>query len=203
VQRTDITSAFVAALGLQGASENRNLLQRAFEQVQSPGVVVTHEQDPAWPAALALAAGRLQPILWAETPKVPRDPNSYFPAQDAEAFCTEIERGVSSLGLKWRDTGDTIEGVTLCLNVPARIEIDSKTFAATTDRVGRLKEGGVGPLRRWAWSGQIIGSPSQAAYRAMSALFSTQLPPGSSTPTRPPAPGASTTPAAPRPTSRP
>lgn len=171
VQRTDITSAFVAALGLQGASENRHLLQRAFEQVQSPGVVVTHEQDPAWPAALALAAGRLQPLLWAETPKVPRDPNSSFPAPDAEAFCTEIERGVASLGLKWRDLGDTIEGVTLCLNVPARIEIDSKTFAATTDRVGRLKEGGVGPLRRWAWAGQIIGSPSQAAYRAMCALF--------------------------------
>lgn len=171
ISREDVVRAQAASLGLAGAKDQGATLRAAYTQVQSPGIVVTHEGDGAWPAALALAAGRLQPIAWVDTPKVARDPNSYFPIADADAFCAEIERWAQETGLKWRDVGDSIEGVAICLNVPARVEVDAKNFAATTDRVGRVKEGANGPLRRWGWAGQIIGTPSQAAYRAMCGLF--------------------------------
>lgn len=171
VAREEIARAHAASLGLAGAKDQDATLRAAFAQVQSPGIVVAHEDDAAWPAALALAAGRLQPIAWVDTPKVARDPNTTFPAADADAFCDAIERACDATGLAWKDVGDMIEGVAVCMNVPARVDVDAKNVAATTDRVGRLKEGGVGPLRRWGWAGQIIGTPSQASYRAMCGLF--------------------------------
>lgn len=171
IPREDVVRAHAASFGLADANDREGPLRRVFQEVRSPGVVVTHELDPAWPAALALAAGRLQPLAWVDTPKVPRDPNSYFPIADADALCSEIEHAAQETGLTWRDIGDAIEGVAICLNVPARVEVDAKNFATTTDRVGRLKEGGAVPNRRWAWAGQIIGTPTQAAYRAMCALF--------------------------------
>lgn len=169
VDRGEVMSAVTSSLGIPGGKDAAGLLPKAFEQVQSVGIVVTHERDPAWTAALALSAGRIEPIVWVDTPKVPRDPNSYFPVADADAFCAEIEQGAAATGLKWKELGDAIEGVALCLNVPSRVEVDAKNFAAVTDRVGRLKEGGL--AHRWAWAGQILGTPAQAAYRAMCGLF--------------------------------
>ncbi|MGD9790092.1 MAG: hypothetical protein AB7Q00_02475 [Phycisphaerales bacterium] len=136
-----------------------------YARVQSPGLVISDLQDPAWTAAVALAAGRSQPLALVS---VKGNVGDVMSASDASALCAEIERACEATGLSWREQGDEIEAVTLCLNAPARFDVGEKHVAALTDRVGRdSKE----QTKRWAWSGEIIGNSSVASYRAMSAIF--------------------------------
>ncbi len=133
----------------------------------SPGVVLADERDPAWTAALALAAGRGQPILWTEFPALAI--NSSLDRAQADAFASTIESLCAQLPLPWQGLGDAIDAVTICGSLPARIKTSPNEFAATTDRLGR--SGATQDAERWAWAGQIFGSEPQAAYRAMCALF--------------------------------
>ncbi len=141
------------------------LLQRwlGLERVP-PGVIVADERDPAWAAALALAAGRGQPILWTTLPKLQVD--GPMTVEEAELLCARIEEFCAACNLPWRDLGDAIDAVTVCAALPARIQTSAEEFAATTDRLGRLGDGA-----RWAWCGQVFGSEPQSAYRAMCSLF--------------------------------
>lgn len=135
------------------------------------GVVVTHESDSAWVAAVALAAARAQPILWIEPPA--RDATAWIMPDAADRFLGSLESGVKALGLPWDATGDALESVTICLNTPGKVQAkpdSDKEMVALTDAVGR--SGRMRDLgQRWAWSGHILGSRSAAAYRAMCALF--------------------------------
>lgn len=135
--------------------------------LEPPGVIVTDPRDPAWTAALALAAGRGQPIVWTEFPMLALN-GSLEPPQ-ADAFCTQLAEACADLGLPWVGLGDTIDAVTICGNLPARIRTAPDAFDATTDRVGRT--GPAQDAERWAWAGQVVGSEPQAAYRAMCSLF--------------------------------
>lgn len=135
--------------------------------VTSPGVVVADVRDPAWTAALALAAGRAQPILWTEFPALAI--NSSLDRAQTDAFASTIESLCAQLPLPWQELGDAIDAVTICGSLPARIKTAPNEFAATTDRLGR--SGATQDAERWAWAGQIFGSEPQAAYRAMCALF--------------------------------
>lgn len=141
--------------------------------IAPPGVVVADPADPAWPAALALAAGRCQPIVWVGTES---NVNAELPAEKAAALAAAIESGCDSSSLPWRELGDALDAVTLCLNAPAKVNIAGQIFAAT-DLLGRLPEGeGTDAAarakgKRWAWCGQIFGTPAQSSYRAMCSLF--------------------------------
>lgn len=138
--------------------------------VVSPGIVITDVDDTAWPAALALAAGRYQPIGFIKRPATLNPPLTVDQAEMLEAVS---ERMATESGLAWREIGDDIDAITLCLNTGTRIRTgeEARDVIATTDRVGRLGPRGSGS--RWAWTGQIIGSSPQALYRAMCALFLT------------------------------
>lgn len=127
------------------------------------GVVVTDERDPAWTAALALAAARGQPVMW--TTLVKRSVDGSLTPAEADALCEEIERYCAASRMSWRALGDVIDGLTICASLPGRVQIADE-FLATTDRLGRLTGGD-----RWAWAGQVFGSEPQAAYRAMCSLF--------------------------------
>ncbi|MDQ7013235.1 MAG: hypothetical protein Q9O74_04980, partial [Planctomycetota bacterium] len=133
----------------------------------SPGVILADRRDPAWTAALALAAGRGQPILWTEFPALAI--NRSLDHAQTDAFSSTIESLCAQLPLPWQGLGDAIDAVTICGSLPARTKTSPNEFAATTDRLGR--SGATQDAARWAWAGQIFGSEPRAAYRAMCALF--------------------------------
>lgn len=135
--------------------------------LESPGVVVAAKDDAAWPAALALAAGHGQPIFWT---KSSRRLDGTLSAGDADAFEKSIEAFCASTGLPWKDLGDTIDAVTLCMSSEATVKSASMGNLATTDRVGRATNG-TRDTARWAWCGQIPGNPATSSYMAMCSLY--------------------------------
>ncbi|MCW5754704.1 MAG: hypothetical protein KIT24_08380 [Phycisphaeraceae bacterium] len=129
----------------------------------APGIIAADAADPAWPAAVALAAGRAQPIVWVQTKG---NPNGAFDPDEVELLASAIELGAQSTGMPWRALGDRVDALTICLNCPVKIRHGGDEFLATTDRLGRLADG-----TRWAWASQIFGTQEDAAYQAMCALF--------------------------------
>lgn len=128
-----------------------------------PGIVALSALDPAWPAGLALAAGHGQIVLWTETE--PTDLSGTLDHAVYQALDSRIQDSLAATGLDWNRTGDTIDAVTLALNLPPKLET-ANGIVALTDAIGRFD----GQLR-YAWAGQITGTQSEAAYRAMCALF--------------------------------
>lgn len=138
--------------------------------VVSPGIVLTDVDDTAWPAAVALAAGRSQPIGLIQNPSTLNPP---LTPDQADLLEEAAQRVATITGMAWQGIGDDIDAVTLCLNTGTRIKTGEgpRDILSTTDRVGRTGTNGTG--RRWAHTGQIFGSSPQAVYRAMCALFLT------------------------------
>lgn len=135
---------------------------------EPPGIVVANEKDPAWTAAIALAAARGQPLIWIDDTQAPRDLHKLWPADDAAKLDKFLQDTCARTGLAWSDLGDSLDAVTLCGSFPNTIDVGPKDVRALTDRIGRLRIDG---SARWAWSGQIFGNPAEAAYRAMCPLF--------------------------------
>lgn len=138
--------------------------------VVSPGLVLTDVDDTAWPAAVALASARYQPISFLQNPSTLNPP---LTPDQADLLEDAAQRAAMATGLSWRGIGDEIDAITLCLNTGTRIKTGegARDVLSTTDRVGRTGANGTGS--RWAYTGQIFGSSSQAVYRAMCALFLT------------------------------
>lgn len=134
---------------------------------EPPGAVVASGADPAWTAALALGAGRGQPVVWVEAR---RGVSDAMTREEGEELAASIERALGEAGLAWDRLGDTTDVVALCLNTPSRIANAPGQWYATTDRIGRLVNHPA-ETGRWGWSSQVHGTEAQAAYRAMSALF--------------------------------
>lgn len=151
--------------------ENDAELWRRWRVLGVPpsGVVVASMEDPAWTAALALAAGRAQPLVW--VPRPPGNIGATFTRKAIADFSAAVERLCESRGLRWAALGDDVDAVTLCMSVPSRVEMEPGVILATTDVLGRVREGESPGVRRWAWAGQIMGSEARSAYTAMCALF--------------------------------
>ncbi|MBL8877334.1 MAG: hypothetical protein JNM86_16205 [Phycisphaerae bacterium] len=135
---------------------------------EPPGIVVANEKDSAWTAAIALAAARGQFLIWIDDTQAPRDLHKLWPADDAAKLDKFLQDTCAKTGLAWSDLGDSLDSVTLCGAFPNTIEVGPKDVRSLTDRIGRLRIDGPA---RWAWSGQIFGNASEAAYRAMCPLF--------------------------------
>jgi len=166
-RREAVESAVASAWGAAGEPAAMVEFWRAHNHVP-PAIVVADGADPAWTAALALAAGRALPIAWVSLER--RNVSGAMSRPDADALCAEIERACDATGLAWRALGDDIDAVALCLNAAVKIETSEREFVATTDRVGRPAIG-ASAGERWAWSSQIFGTEAEAAYRAMCGLF--------------------------------
>src|SRR5262245_54275362 len=167
--RAAVFAALCAAWNLpEGKADAVSLLEVwKAAAYKPPGLVVADDADRAWPAALALAAGRGQVLVFVT---VRQGVNDDMRPEEAEVLEDAAEAAATASGLTWRGLGDDLECVTLCLNVPPRIVRDTKTLLAVTDKVGRLGKG-FETRERWAWCGQVFGTPAETAYRAMCSLF--------------------------------
>ena len=143
-----------------------------------PGFAVTSTRDPAWPAAVALAAGRGLPLVFLD-----EDLGSV----DGEMSSAEVERlerglrdAAAGTGYTWEALGDDLDAVAICRSMPVRCRTTPPPAArvtlggrdpgdgpyATTDALCRNDDGS-----RWGYVGWIWGDEGRSAAMAMSSLF--------------------------------
>lgn len=170
-QRTRIEAAASSAWGAtSGGAEARNAAWKAIG-FEPPGAVIASENDPAWTGALALAAGRGQPILWVDRPG-PESLGASMSDAALASWKSLIEQRLDSTGFAWRAMGDTIDAVTLCLSLPTRVSLGGQTLALT-DCLGRAENepANANAVPRAYCVGIAPGEGPRAAYRAMCSLF--------------------------------
>ena len=140
----------------------------ALKDIDLPpfGVVLTSPDDSARTAAVALAAGHGQLLVY-----VSNDwgkPNTILSASKTSALITEVNRALSETGLSFDKIGDDIDAITFCMRMPSRVTFygADENPLAVSDVIGRDKTG-----KRFAWTGWIFGTKAEAAYIAMCSLF--------------------------------
>lgn len=170
-QNARISAAIQRVWGVPNPGTDATALTAQWRSAkhESPGIVVAAPNDPAWTAALPLAAAWGQPLYFlAKSPEGNIDHSMTISA--ADGMEREVEHFAAMSGTPWEGLGSGIDSITLCVNGPERIAVDNKEFLALSDRLGRKGEG-VKLVERWAWTGHIFGSASRSAYMAMSSLF--------------------------------
>lgn len=149
-------------------SPARARLQTLEDQGFVPhGVVVTDPMDTTVAASLALAGGRLSPIIYSE--KLGASPDTRLnSAADWAPMLADITGGLDAMDFEWRGLGDDIDAVAIVMNTASKTKGGSPvTPLAFTDEIIRTD----GPYSsRYAWAGQIFGNEQEALYRVMSAL---------------------------------
>lgn len=136
------------------------------------GAVVASVNDPAWPAAVALAAGRGQPMIWLDDNF--RQPNAVLSRAQATELSNLIDQGLELLGWPYQSLGEAIDTITLCRSVAGKVDLprpDNQEVepAAITDFLGRHAPDNTGD--RYAIVGWIFGDEIRTAYMAMCSLF--------------------------------
>ncbi len=162
-----VREAWASAIGLDpDATDADAIASLRAGGVTPPGLVVTSATDPAWTGALALAAGRMQPLGFIEDPG--GIPSGFWSRDKALGVEAAIERLADATGLAWNALGDDIDALTLALDAPLNFRDDTNKneTLAVSDLLGRTADGA-----RWAWTAQLVGSESASAWRAMCALF--------------------------------
>lgn len=136
---------------------------------QPPGVVITREGDPAWPAAVSLAADRGQPLVFLDADFGSAN-GTINPAQ-WQSLQTSVQQAVEQTGYAYADLGDEIDTVTLARQLAVKYQPteESKELLAVTDGLARHPDG-----KRWAIVGWIYGSSVRALYQAMCSIFLNQ-----------------------------
>lgn len=133
----------------------------------APGLVLSEPESPSLAGAVALAAGRFEPLV------------RWTPAQRGQDTLTlhqalntamSVERLVGRLFPHYEGVGDRCDFLTLAGAWPDRYEIadgPKRGENALDDLIGRA-----GPdAKRYAFVGRLIGSPAQSVYQAMCSLF--------------------------------
>ena len=168
---SEMESAAAAAWdGLPGQSPRAAAL--AAKLPVPSGIVIANSTDPAAAAAVILAAGRGQDILWTEGSF--GKPDDVLSAAGTAAVVKKVEAAAASSGLEWQTLGDSVDTLTICQSMSARghtaaavaIPAEQGGPVAMTDVLGRNASG-----QRWAVAGWIFGSGATAAYQANCSLF--------------------------------
>ncbi len=140
------------------------------------GVVLTSLQDPAWTAAVALAASHGQYIRWLDGEW--GELNETLDQAKTRELLKEANRLVASTGQSWEEIGDAVEFVTVCRTLPARCFFNAGELPegmppqalegprAITDCVGRMMDGS-----RWGFAGMISGGQRSSIFAAMCSYF--------------------------------
>jgi len=157
-----------------------------------PGVVLASPEGPMLAGAVALAAGRFQPLARLEpdtwplnnqgVPDRPRHFGDVLTLTEAWHFARRVETRVAPLFAHYDQLGDDCDFLTLAGDWPYRFNNESgqnlaRGHYALDDLIGRLLRGGPsGPWllqsrKRWAYTGRLLGDPAASVARAMAALF--------------------------------
>lgn len=143
-------------------------------RVVPPGLIVADPEDDAWPAAVALSIGRMQPIVWIAHDKGLGGVGGTLNAGQHASLDAAISAGAAATGIPYLGVGEGLDAVTLCTHTPGKTQFASDRIFATTDllcRDGTHTPEAPEKGARWAWVGQIFGTPPRAAYQAMCSLF--------------------------------
>ena len=133
-----------------------------------PGVVLSNPESGALAGAVALAAGRFQPLLrW----KPPIETKSVPKREDVlPSLLIDLERTLGAEVPNYGRLGDDCDFLTIAGDYPDRYEVndgDQPGAYALDDLIGRRLD----DATRWAFVGRILGGPSESCYSAMCALF--------------------------------
>jgi hypothetical protein len=135
-----------------------------------PGVVVSQPASPSLAGAVALAAGRFQPLMRWE-PGRSRDEK--LSQEDAIKLALDLETKVSELAPKHGRLGDDCDFLTLAGYWPWKFDrVDEKVpqlagEASVDDLLGRVP----GVWERWAYVGRLQDDERLSVYQAMCSLF--------------------------------
>lgn len=128
-----------------------------------PGVVLSHGTSPSLAGAVALAAGRFQPLLRWETADRTVD---VLPTERALELMRNVETVVAAGVSRYDALGDDCDFVTLAGDYPYRYQTQNGPNAFDDLILRSAKDGS-----RWAYAGRITGDPVRSAYVAMCSLF--------------------------------
>jgi hypothetical protein len=141
------------------------------------GIVGASVKDPAWTAALALAAGRGQPLVWIEEP-AGSSSNDILSATDFAALDSAVRNVFATSGLTWNALGDELDVFTLCRHAALRVDLPTPAGGrnpqlpketgplSLTDALCRNDDGS-----RWGFAAQIFGDSARSVSMAMCSLF--------------------------------
>ncbi|MAY75258.1 MAG: hypothetical protein CMJ31_11175, partial [Phycisphaerae bacterium] len=123
------------------------------ENIDPLGVVVIDPDDEAWIAGLALAAGRFQILARHESMG---NVDGSMSIEQVAALSKAASDAADAAGASWRDIGDDIDAVTICMNTRSKVGVTNpegrREMLAMTDAVGRRADA---PTERWAFTGMI------------------------------------------------
>jgi hypothetical protein len=157
-----------------------------------PGVVLTGPEAPMLAGAVALAAGRFQPLVRVgtlivrggspDTERATRRLSDILTIGEASAFAQAIEARVAKVVARHDRLLDDCDFLTLAGDWPYRYVSDvphgpASGIYAVDDLVGRVLRGPPAPgwliqaRQRWAYVGRLLGGPAESVARAMSSLF--------------------------------
>ncbi len=165
-----------AALGLNPPKPGvrpRPVLVPARLGKTPPGLVLAAPESPSLAAAVALAAGRFQPLVpWTRKKTAG---GSILNEEEAIALAAEVEAAVAAIAPRHASLGDDCDFLTLAADLPDRYNISggmrnghpAAGIAAFDDLLGRDRQ----TQKRWAFAGRIEGDPVPSIYRSMCSLF--------------------------------
>jgi hypothetical protein len=156
-----------------------------------PGVVLSSPDSPTLAGAVALAAGRFQPMirlepeLWALDDSVQSRAVRYgdvLTLSQAWRFAQHIEAHVASIAPRYAGLGDDCDFLTIAADWPYRYDNmaeggSARGIHSLDDLIGRVLVGGLdaqglsSARRRWAFTGRLVGDPAASVATAMGALF--------------------------------
>ncbi len=157
-----------------------------------PGAVLASPDGPMLAGAVALAAGRFQPLVRLEPDTWPLN-NQGVPGRrwhfgdvltstEAWHFARQVQARVAPLFAHYDRLGDECDFLTLAGDWPYRFNNEFRSEpargdCALDDLIGRtLPRGPTGDWllqsrQRWAYAGRLLGDPAASVARAMGALF--------------------------------
>jgi hypothetical protein len=156
-----------------------------------PGVVISDPEAPMLAGAVALAAGRFQPMVRVRPLEVQRQASASSPPHrfreiltlpEAWNMAMMVERQVASLGRPYDRLGDQCDFLTIASDWPYRYALglgdqSVRGGFALDDLIGRRLErrargNWTDQVRaRWAFTGRLLGGPAESVAHALGALF--------------------------------
>ncbi len=170
IEAGTLESALPAVVARFWGGADAGSVQGVFKAMNfvPPGLVVTSAHDPAWTAAVALAAARGQEIAFLDGSF--GETNGALDRAGFEKLDTALRESLDATGRTYKALGDDVDAVTICRSMAMQTRglggSGDNQPIATTDALLRNADGS-----RSAIVSNIFGSEARCAYVAMCSLF--------------------------------